>query len=32
MGLMGDLATSLMQKPLPGGQGTFGPDFKLPAG
>jgi hypothetical protein len=29
---MGDLATSLMQKPLPGGQGTFGPDFKLPAG
>jgi hypothetical protein len=29
---MDDLATSLMQKPRPDGQGTFGPDFKLPAG
>lgn len=28
---MGNLATSLMQKPLPDGSGTFGPDFKFPA-
>jgi hypothetical protein len=27
---MGDLATALMQKPLPDAPGTFGPDFKLP--
>jgi hypothetical protein len=32
MELMGEHATSLMQKPLPDGQGTFGPDFKLPTG
>jgi|tagenome__1003787_1003787.scaffolds.fasta_scaffold20984544_3 hypothetical protein len=30
MDSMGDTAVSLMQTPLPGGQGTFGPDFKLP--
>jgi len=32
MGQMGDIATSLMQKPLPDAPGTFGPDFKLPTG
>ena len=30
MGQMGNLATALMQKPLPDGLGAFGPDFKLP--
>jgi Ferritin-like len=30
MDSMGDTAVSLMQTPLPTGQGTFGPDFKLP--
>jgi len=30
MDSMGDTAVSLMQTPLPGGQGNFGPDFKLP--
>jgi hypothetical protein len=35
IGVMNDLggdATALMQKPLPDGSGTFGPDFTLPTG
>jgi hypothetical protein len=31
MDAMGDIATTLMQQPLPNGQGNFGPDFKLPS-
>jgi Ferritin-like len=30
MGSMGEAAVSLMKTPIPGGQGNFGPDFKLP--
>lgn len=31
VGGLGDIARTLMQTPLPGGGGNFGPDFRLVA-